>query len=158
MRIPSEALARDETGFVEIHGQSRQGLSLRRQADSEAAGKNPDQTGSGKQDNLDGANAQLLSQRRSNFGQFRAQPHGFAQVLAAAGFEVVAHHAAIRPTVKDRRPFIGQHPQFPVLGIFNGFGTKGASLVPFFAEQFVDNLLNGKPLEKEVDIRRFRYV
>ena len=73
-------------------------------------------------------------------------------------FEVVAHHAAIRPTVKDRRPFIGQHPQFPVLGIFNGFGTKGASLVPFFAEQFVDNLLNGKPLEKEVDIRRFRYV
>ena len=70
-------------------------------------------------------------------------------------FEVVAHHAAIRPTVKDRRPFIGQHPQFPVLGIFNGFGTKGASLVPFFAAQFVDNLLNGKPLEKEVDIKRF---
>ena len=70
-------------------------------------------------------------------------------------FEVIAHHAAIRPTVKDRRPFIGQHPQFPVLGIFNGFGTKGASLVPFFAAQFVDNLLNGTSLEKEVDIRRF---
>ena len=70
-------------------------------------------------------------------------------------FEVVAHHAAIRPTVKDRRPFIGQHPEFPVLGIFNGFGTKGGSLVPFFAAQFVDNLLNGTPLEKEVDIKRF---
>ena len=70
-------------------------------------------------------------------------------------FEVVAHHAAIRPTVRDRRPFIGQHPQFPVLGIFNGFGTKGASLVPFFAGQFVANLLNDVPLDKEVDIRRF---
>ena len=70
-------------------------------------------------------------------------------------FEVIAHHAAIRPTVKDRRPFIGLHPQFPVLGIFNGFGTKGASLVPFFAAQFVDNLLNGTPLEEEVDISRF---
>ena len=73
-------------------------------------------------------------------------------------FEVVAHHAAIRPTVKDRRPFIGQHPEFSVLGIFNGFGTKGASLVPFFAAQFVDNLLNGTPLEKEVDIKRFQHT
>jgi glycine oxidase len=71
-------------------------------------------------------------------------------------FEVVAHQAAVRPTVKDRRPFIGWHPQFPVLGIFNGFGTKGASLVPFFAEKLVENLLNNQPLEKEVDISRFR--
>jgi glycine oxidase len=70
-------------------------------------------------------------------------------------FEVIAHQAAVRPTVRDRRPFIGFHPEFPTLGIFNGFGTKGASLAPFFAEQFVDNLLNGKPLEKEVDISRF---
>jgi glycine oxidase len=71
-------------------------------------------------------------------------------------FEVVAHQAAVRPTVKDRRPFIGWHPKFSTVGIFNGFGTKGASLVPFFAEQFVDSLLLGKPLEKEVDICRFR--
>ncbi len=73
-------------------------------------------------------------------------------------FEVVAHQSALRPTVKDRRPFLGWHPKLPVLGIFNGFGTKGASLVPFFAAQFVDNLLSEKPLEKEVDITRFRYV
>lgn len=70
-------------------------------------------------------------------------------------FEVVAHHAAIRPTVKDRRPFIGEHQKFPVLGIFNGFGTKGASLVPFFAKQFADNLLKNVPLEREINISRF---
>jgi glycine oxidase len=72
-------------------------------------------------------------------------------------FEVVAHQAAVRPTVRDRRPFLGWHPKFSVLGIFNGFGTKGASLIPFFAEQFVDNLLTHKPLEKEVNISRFRF-
>jgi glycine/D-amino acid oxidase-like deaminating enzyme len=72
-------------------------------------------------------------------------------------FEVVAHQAAVRPTVRDRRPFIGLHPKFPTLGIFNGFGTKGASLAPFFAEQFVNSLLKNVPLEKEIDISRFRF-
>jgi glycine/D-amino acid oxidase-like deaminating enzyme len=71
-------------------------------------------------------------------------------------FEVIAHQAAVRPTVRDRRPFVGWHPKFSVLGIFNGFGTKGASLIPFFAEQFVDSLLTNKPLEKDVNINRFR--
>jgi glycine oxidase len=72
-------------------------------------------------------------------------------------FEVVAHQAAVRPTVRDRRPFVGLHPKYPTLGIFNGFGTKGASLAPFFAEQFVNNLLRNVPLEKEIDISRFRF-
>lgn len=70
-------------------------------------------------------------------------------------FEVVAHQAAVRPTVRDRRPFIGLHPQMPSLGIFNGFGTKGAALIPFFAEHFVDSLLNNVLLDKEIDIQRF---
>ena len=48
------------------------------------------------------------------------------------------HLAAIRPTVKDRRPFIGFHAQQKNLGIFNGFGTKGASLVPYWAAHFAD--------------------
>lgn len=70
-------------------------------------------------------------------------------------FEVVAHQAAVRPTVRDRRPFIGLHPEMPSVGIFNGFGTKGASLIPFFAEHFVDSLLNNVLLDKEIDIQRF---
>jgi glycine oxidase len=73
-------------------------------------------------------------------------------------FEVVGHQAAVRPTVRDRRPFIGLHPKFPALGIFNGFGTKGASLVPFFAARFADSLLKNLPLEREVDIVRFPLV
>jgi glycine oxidase len=70
-------------------------------------------------------------------------------------FEIIEHKAAIRPTVKDRRPFIGFHPEFPTVGIFNGMGTKGISLAPYFAKHFTDYLLHNKPLLKEVDIKRF---
>lgn len=70
-------------------------------------------------------------------------------------FEVIEHKAAIRPTVKDRRPFIGFHPEYSNIGIFNGMGTKGISLAPFFANHFVESLLRKKPLMKEVDIKRF---
>ncbi|MEO7176715.1 MAG: FAD-dependent oxidoreductase [Saprospiraceae bacterium] len=70
-------------------------------------------------------------------------------------FTVVDHFAAIRPTVIDRRPLIGRHPDYDLLYLFNGMGTKGASLIPFWSERFVDFLLNDSPLHPEVDIRRF---
>ncbi|MBL0310071.1 MAG: FAD-binding oxidoreductase [Bacteroidetes bacterium] len=72
-----------------------------------------------------------------------------------APFEVVGHESAIRPTVKDRRPFIGFHPEFPQVGIFNGMGTKGLSLAPYFANHFAEHILNNKTLMPEVDIKRF---
>ena len=71
-------------------------------------------------------------------------------------FEVVDHLAAIRPTTKDRRPFLGQHPKYQNLFIFNGLGTKGASLGPYWAKQMANYLLEGEPLADEVNIARFR--
>jgi glycine oxidase len=70
-------------------------------------------------------------------------------------FEVIDHKAAFRPTVKDRRPFIGFHPVFPQMLIFNGFGTKGASLIPFWANHLVEVLLYEMTLDNEVNINRF---
>ncbi len=70
-------------------------------------------------------------------------------------YEVVDHKAGVRPTVKDRRPFIGVHPTCRNMGIFNGMGTKGASLAPYFAHHFVSHLEDGTELDKEVDIKRF---
>jgi glycine oxidase len=70
-------------------------------------------------------------------------------------FEIVEHKAAVRPTVKDRRPFLGIHADFPQVGIFNGLGTKGASLGPFFAAQMVDFLIGKGAIESEADISRF---
>ncbi len=70
-------------------------------------------------------------------------------------FEIRGHRAAIRPTVKDRRPFLGLHPKHSQVGIFNGLGTKGASLGPFFARQMADFLVQQQKLDEAVDIRRF---
>ena len=77
------------------------------------------------------------------------------QHLLKIPFEVMDHMAAVRPTVRDRRPFLGMHPQFPQLGIFNGLGTKGASLAPFWAHRFTEFLINETPLDREVSIQRF---
>lgn len=77
------------------------------------------------------------------------------QGVLKAPFEIVDHMAAIRPTVKDRRPFVGLHTKFNSVGIFNGLGTKGISLAPYFANHFTNHLICGVPLSKEVDIKRF---
>lgn len=70
-------------------------------------------------------------------------------------FEIIDHQAGIRPTVNDRRPLIGLHPQHAALGVFNGMGTKGVMLAPYFAKHFFDFLENNIPLNKEIDINRF---
>jgi len=71
-------------------------------------------------------------------------------------YTITAHRAAIRPTTKDRRPLLGLHPKYPNLAIFNGLGTKGASLGPFWAQEMTDFLVNNKPLEKQVNIVRYQ--
>jgi glycine oxidase len=69
--------------------------------------------------------------------------------------ELVDHQAGIRPATADRKPLVGLHPEHPQLGIFGGLGAKGVSLAPFFAEQFYQFLAHGRPLDAEVDIRRY---
>ncbi|HEX8547780.1 MAG TPA: FAD-dependent oxidoreductase [Cytophagaceae bacterium] len=75
--------------------------------------------------------------------------------LVERPYSLISHEAGIRPTVKDRRPIIGLHPQYETLGIFNGLGTKGVSIAPYFANQFLDFLEAGKKLDQEVNINRF---
>jgi glycine/D-amino acid oxidase-like deaminating enzyme len=78
------------------------------------------------------------------------------QKVLKVPFEIIDHQASIRPTVNDRRPLIGLHPQHPVIGVFNGLGTKGVMLAPYFAKHFVAFLELNLPLDKEVDIKRFK--
>lgn len=77
------------------------------------------------------------------------------QDILEVPFKVVEHRVGIRPTVKDRRPLIGMHPEHGRIGIFNGLGTRGVMLAPYFATHFVDHLYNGSDLNREVDIKRF---
>lgn len=70
-------------------------------------------------------------------------------------YKVVMHKAGIRPTVKDRRPFLGSHSDHQNLYVFNGLGTKGVSLAPYFANHLVDHIVDGRELMSEVNITRF---
>lgn len=75
--------------------------------------------------------------------------------VLGCSYTIVKHLAGIRPVVKDRKPCLGMHPMYSSVGFFNGLGTKGASLAPYFANHFVDFLEENKFLDKEVDISRF---
>ena len=69
-------------------------------------------------------------------------------------FEIVEHFAGVRPTVKDRRPLIGTHPEYKSLHILNGLGTRGVMLVPHMAKALFEYIEEGKPLDPVVDIIR----
>lgn len=70
-------------------------------------------------------------------------------------FEVLDAQAAIRPNVADRRPTIGQHPEAENVFLFNGMGSKGVMLAPYFAKQLVDHIYTGFEIETEVNLNRF---
>ncbi len=74
-----------------------------------------------------------------------------------ASFEIVDHRAAVRPTVKDRRPIIGHHPQHENLWLFNGLGTKGVLLAPYFARQLVRHIEEGESIDEDVSVDRFAH-
>ena len=57
-------------------------------------------------------------------------------------FECVKHEAGIRPASRDRKPLIGWSDQMPLVGRFNGFGSKAALMVPWHAERFTIEILS----------------
>ncbi|MEQ1745136.1 MAG: FAD-dependent oxidoreductase [Saprospiraceae bacterium] len=61
-------------------------------------------------------------------------------------YEVVRRMGAVRPTVRDRRPFLGASGQQSNVFIFNGLGTKGALLAPYWAAHLAEHLLHGTAL------------
>jgi len=63
--------------------------------------------------------------------------------------------AGVRPGSRDKKPFIGFHADHPQLGIFNGFGSKGSLLTPFYSELFANHITNGEPLPSDVNVERF---
>lgn len=72
-----------------------------------------------------------------------------------APFEIIEQKAGIRPTVKDRIPLVGKHPEHDNLYCFNGLGTKGVMIAPWLADNFVQSLMGLAELNKEVNIDRF---
>ena len=89
---------------------------------------------------------------------FRERTMATLQHWIKRPIRLLEHTAAVRPATLERRPFIGFHPQHKAIGIFNGMGTKGCSLAPFFAPQLVQHIQHQAPLQPEVDVQRFRRV
>ncbi len=75
--------------------------------------------------------------------------------LMSEDLKVTDVKVGIRPTSKDRRPILGNHPNNPKLKIFNGLGTRGVIIAPAMVDWYCDNLLHGTPLPSEVDVCRF---
>jgi len=78
-----------------------------------------------------------------------------AEKALTVKFEVLEEKAAIRPTVIDRRPAIGVHPDYENLFLFNGMGTKGVMIAPYFAKQLVNFIYHDGELDKEAELNRF---
>jgi glycine oxidase len=78
--------------------------------------------------------------------------------MTACEYKIVKHEAGIRPSAIDRRPVIGQHPEHQQLYIFNGLGTKGVMLAPYFVGKFVNFSVHQAPLNSEVNVKRFYHL
>lgn len=70
-------------------------------------------------------------------------------------FEIVEKNTAFRPTVADRRPIIGKHPQYNNVFVFNGLGARGVLNGAYFSRQLFAFIENGIPIDDEVAIERF---
>ena len=75
--------------------------------------------------------------------------------IITCDYKIISHMAGVRPTVSDRRPLLGTHPSQKNAHIFNGLGTKGVMIAPYYSAHLINHLIDGVELEKEVDIGRF---
>jgi len=72
-------------------------------------------------------------------------------------FELQDHQAGVRPNTLDKQPFIGLHHEQPEIGIFNGFGSKGSMLIPYYSAAFARHLIDGSPIPAEANICRIQH-
>jgi glycine oxidase len=70
-------------------------------------------------------------------------------------FKIIDQKVGIRPATKDRRPLMGLHPDSKLIGLFNGLGTKGVTLGPYYANQFADFIVFNRKFDREADLRRY---
>ena len=75
--------------------------------------------------------------------------------ILTCDFEIVAHFAGVRPTVRDRKPIVGTHSLHKNLHILNGLGTRGVMLAPSMAQDLYRYIEMGIPIDKAIDVKRY---
>lgn len=84
----------------------------------------------------------------------RAELESRLRAFLRLPFEVIGHEAAVRPVIDAGFPVLGRHPTFPQLAYFNGLGSKGSLLAPFFADHLAACLFGGREADPAVDVRK----
>lgn len=70
-------------------------------------------------------------------------------------YRIIEHKVGVRPTSKDRKPILGKIGNEPGLWIFNGLGTKGFSLAPYYSQILMKSIYYNVSLSKEIASNRF---
>jgi glycine/D-amino acid oxidase-like deaminating enzyme len=70
-------------------------------------------------------------------------------------FEILDQVAGVRPTVRDRKPIVGQHPEHDKLFILNGFGSRGVMAAPYLSEKLVNFIFERTEIDSEINLSRF---
>src|ERR1043165_6077278 len=70
----------------------------------------------------------------------RAEIEAKLRAFLKLPYEVLDHRAAVRPVIDAGYPVLGRHPEHPQLAYFNGLGSKGSLMSPFFAHQIAARL------------------
>ena len=88
-----------------------------------------------------------------NFTNLFIAPIKLKEIITC-DFQVVDQVAGIRPTTKDRRPFLGSLTDNKQLFFFNGLGTRGITTAPYLAKILFNFTENSIKIPKEINIRR----
>ena len=83
----------------------------------------------------------------------RERVEEIARCLGGDGFEIIAHHAGVRPILRRSQPMIG--PLRDGGWMFNALGSKGSLYAPGMAGRLARWLVDGVEPEPEVDFRHF---
>ena len=71
-------------------------------------------------------------------------------------FKVDHVNFGFRPTVKDRRPIIGRHPEYQNFYVFNGLGARGILNGCYFSKSLYDFIEEDIALPEEISLDRFK--
>ena len=74
--------------------------------------------------------------------------------IITCDFEVVDQVAGLRPTTRDRRPFLGSLNESKQMVFFNGLGTRGITAAPSLAKILFNYIENNTEIPNEINIRR----
>lgn len=74
--------------------------------------------------------------------------------MVEGSVEVFGQRAAVRPTMKDFEPVIGQHPERKNIFILNGLGSKGVLRAPLLADRLLGKMEEHLEVPEKLDYSR----